>query len=34
MSIGTADRRVTERAAGRDWQVPVGGFWQVHPGAA
>lgn len=22
------------RAAGRDWQVPEGGFWQVHPGAA
>jgi tRNA/tmRNA/rRNA uracil-C5-methylase (TrmA/RlmC/RlmD family) len=25
---------VLEHAAGRDWQVPVGGFWQVHPGAA
>jgi tRNA/tmRNA/rRNA uracil-C5-methylase (TrmA/RlmC/RlmD family) len=23
-----------EQAAGRDWQVPAGGFWQVHPGAA
>ncbi len=34
LSIGTADRHVTERAACRDWQVPVGGFWQVHPGAA
>jgi tRNA/tmRNA/rRNA uracil-C5-methylase (TrmA/RlmC/RlmD family) len=34
LSIGTPDRTVTERAAGRDWQVPVGGFWQVHPGAA
>jgi tRNA/tmRNA/rRNA uracil-C5-methylase (TrmA/RlmC/RlmD family) len=22
------------RAAGRDWQVPSAGFWQVHPGAA
>jgi tRNA/tmRNA/rRNA uracil-C5-methylase (TrmA/RlmC/RlmD family) len=34
LSIGTPDRTVTERVAGRDWQVPVGGFWQVHPGAA
>ena len=34
LSIGTPDRAVTERAAGREWQVPVGGFWQVHPGAA
>jgi tRNA/tmRNA/rRNA uracil-C5-methylase (TrmA/RlmC/RlmD family) len=34
LSIGTPDRTVTERAAGREWQVPVGGFWQVHPGAA
>ncbi|MDQ1684247.1 MAG: hypothetical protein QOC82_984 [Frankiaceae bacterium] len=34
LSTGTPDRTVTERAAGRDWQVPVGGFWQVHPGAA
>jgi tRNA/tmRNA/rRNA uracil-C5-methylase (TrmA/RlmC/RlmD family) len=25
---------VTERAAGRDWRVSAGGFWQVHPGAA
>ncbi|MGO8961580.1 MAG: class I SAM-dependent RNA methyltransferase [Streptosporangiaceae bacterium] len=22
------------RAAGRDWRVSLGGFWQVHPGAA
>ena len=22
------------RAAGRDWRVTLGGFWQVHPGAA
>lgn len=22
-----------ERAVGRDWRVPEGGFWQVHPGA-
>jgi tRNA/tmRNA/rRNA uracil-C5-methylase (TrmA/RlmC/RlmD family) len=25
---------VRERAAGRDWAVPVQGFWQVHPAAA
>jgi tRNA/tmRNA/rRNA uracil-C5-methylase (TrmA/RlmC/RlmD family) len=25
---------VRERAAGRDWRVSAGGFWQVHPGAA
>jgi tRNA/tmRNA/rRNA uracil-C5-methylase (TrmA/RlmC/RlmD family) len=25
---------LTQRAAGRDWRVTVGGFWQVHPGAA
>ncbi|HEY7323587.1 MAG TPA: TRAM domain-containing protein [Streptosporangiaceae bacterium] len=25
---------VTRRAAGRDWRVSLGGFWQVHPGAA
>jgi len=23
-----------QRAAGRDWRVGLGGFWQVHPGAA
>ena len=32
------DRRdsllLTERAAGRTWQVHAGDFWQVHPGAA
>lgn len=22
-----------EHAAGRDWRIPDGGFWQVHPGA-
>jgi tRNA/tmRNA/rRNA uracil-C5-methylase (TrmA/RlmC/RlmD family) len=26
--------RVREMAAGRRWQVPVEGFWQVHPAAA
>lgn len=25
---------VREVAAGRDWTVPAGGFWQVHPAAA
>jgi len=34
VSIGTPDEVVTEQAAGRDWVVPAGGFWQVHPAAA
>jgi tRNA/tmRNA/rRNA uracil-C5-methylase (TrmA/RlmC/RlmD family) len=25
---------LTQHAAGRDWRVGAGGFWQVHPGAA
>jgi tRNA/tmRNA/rRNA uracil-C5-methylase (TrmA/RlmC/RlmD family) len=25
---------LTHRATGRDWRVTLGGFWQVHPGAA
>jgi tRNA/tmRNA/rRNA uracil-C5-methylase (TrmA/RlmC/RlmD family) len=25
---------LTQRAAGRDWRVSIGSFWQVHPGAA
>jgi tRNA/tmRNA/rRNA uracil-C5-methylase (TrmA/RlmC/RlmD family) len=25
---------LTQRAAGRDWRVTLGGFWQVHPAAA
>jgi tRNA/tmRNA/rRNA uracil-C5-methylase (TrmA/RlmC/RlmD family) len=25
---------LTQRAAGRDWRVSLGRFWQVHPGAA
>ena len=29
-----APRFLTQRAAGRDWRVAAGGFWQVHPGAA
>ena len=40
---GGSDRRLTpvrgrtylsQRAAGRDWRVSAGAFWQVHPGAA
>ena len=34
VSMGTPDELLTEHAAGRDWHVPVGGFWQVHPAAA
>ena len=34
IAIGTPDELLTEHAAGRDWAVPVGGFWQVHPAAA
>jgi tRNA/tmRNA/rRNA uracil-C5-methylase (TrmA/RlmC/RlmD family) len=34
ISVGTPAETLTERAAGRDWRVPVGGFWQVHPAAA
>jgi tRNA/tmRNA/rRNA uracil-C5-methylase (TrmA/RlmC/RlmD family) len=26
--------RVREHAAGRDWELAAGGFWQVHPAAA
>jgi tRNA/tmRNA/rRNA uracil-C5-methylase (TrmA/RlmC/RlmD family) len=25
---------LTRKAAGRDWRISLGGFWQVHPGAA
>ena len=25
---------LSQRAAGRDWRVSAGAFWQVHPGAA
>jgi tRNA/tmRNA/rRNA uracil-C5-methylase (TrmA/RlmC/RlmD family) len=32
--VPQAQRYLTERAAGRDWRVAAGGFWQVHPGAA
>ncbi len=40
--VGRPGRRVpvrgrgylAQRAAGRDWRVSLGGFWQVHPGAA
>jgi tRNA/tmRNA/rRNA uracil-C5-methylase (TrmA/RlmC/RlmD family) len=34
ISIGRPDDVITETALGRDWSVPVGGFWQVHPAAA
>lgn len=34
VSSGARPETVTERAAGRSWAVPVGGFWQVHVGAA
>ena len=34
VAIGAPDELLTEQAAGRDWVVPVGGFWQVHPAAA
>jgi tRNA/tmRNA/rRNA uracil-C5-methylase (TrmA/RlmC/RlmD family) len=34
LSTGKPAEHVTEVAAGREWQVPVGGFWQVHRGAA
>lgn len=30
VDLVTAD---IEHAMGRDWRVPAGGFWQVHPGA-
>jgi tRNA/tmRNA/rRNA uracil-C5-methylase (TrmA/RlmC/RlmD family) len=34
VAIGQPERHVHERAIGREWAVPVGGFWQVHVGAA
>ena len=34
VAIGVPADLITEHAGGRDWQVPVGGFWQVHVGAA
>ena len=34
VAIGAPDELLTEHAVGRDWLVPVGGFWQVHPAAA
>ena len=34
VAIGSPDELITEHAAGRDWLVPVGGFWQVHVSAA
>ena len=34
VAIGSPDELLTEHAAQREWLVPVGGFWQVHPAAA
>ena len=34
VAIGTPEELLTEHAVGREWLVPVGGFWQVHPAAA
>ena len=34
VAVGEHNETVTERAVGREWSVPVGGFWQVHVGAA
>ncbi|HEU5034106.1 MAG TPA: TRAM domain-containing protein [Mycobacteriales bacterium] len=34
IAIGTPAELLTETAAGRSYAVPVGGFWQVHVGAA
>jgi tRNA/tmRNA/rRNA uracil-C5-methylase (TrmA/RlmC/RlmD family) len=34
VAVGVPPDTVTERAAGREWSVPVGGFWQVHVAAA
>ena len=34
IAMGAPDELLTEWAVGRDWLVPVGGFWQVHPAAA
>jgi tRNA/tmRNA/rRNA uracil-C5-methylase (TrmA/RlmC/RlmD family) len=31
---GTRPPDITEKAAGRSWEVPADGFWQVHPAAA
>jgi len=34
VAVGRHRDTVTEEAAGRRWAVPIGGFWQVHVGAA
>ena len=34
VAVGAHTATVTEHAAGREFAVPVGGFWQVHVGAA
>jgi tRNA/tmRNA/rRNA uracil-C5-methylase (TrmA/RlmC/RlmD family) len=34
VAMGTPNELLTEVAGGREWQVPIGGFWQVHAAAA
>lgn len=34
VAIGRHPETIEERAADRHWHVPIGGFWQVHEGAA
>jgi tRNA/tmRNA/rRNA uracil-C5-methylase (TrmA/RlmC/RlmD family) len=33
-AVLSGPERIRERAAGRDWELAAGGFWQVHPAAA
>jgi tRNA/tmRNA/rRNA uracil-C5-methylase (TrmA/RlmC/RlmD family) len=34
LTVDAGADTVTERAAGRDWQIGVDSFWQIHPAAA
>ena len=34
VAMGRGTSTVTERAAGRDWQISLTSFWQIHPAAA
>jgi tRNA/tmRNA/rRNA uracil-C5-methylase (TrmA/RlmC/RlmD family) len=34
LTVDVGADTVTERAAGRDWQIGVESFWQIHPAAA
>lgn len=34
VAMGRPAERLTELAGGREWQVPIGGFWQAHRAAA